>query len=127
MKRSVLIFACLFICNIPANAVDTGLMQSGPAILNKTNEAQLKELQIEQKYVQTVPKDLDAEKNALEKQKKKDVVKGNLTYNPQFKLNKIVFKGNTVYNDKKLLKLAESGKIPSAEFVLYKKNKEILT
>lgn len=108
MRKLILILACLLLCNIPAFAVDQVLMQSSPAILNETNEDQLKELQVEKKYVQTVPKDLDAEKNELEKQKKKEVVNGNLTYNPQFKLNKIILKGNTVYSDKKLLKLADN-------------------
>lgn len=108
MRKLLVILLFLVACNVPAYAVDTTLLQSSPAILNKTNEDQLKDLQIEKKYVQTVPKDLDAEKNLLEEQKKKDVIKGNLTYNPKFKLNKIILKGNTVYNDKKLLKLADN-------------------
>lgn len=108
MRKKVFILACLLLFAIPSYAADAVLMESGPAMINKTNQDQLKELQVEKKYVQTMPKDLDAEKKALEEQKKKDVVQGNLTYNPQFKLNKIILKGNTIYPDKKLLKLADN-------------------
>lgn len=108
MRKYILILACLFMSIKPVFAVDAGLLQSAPAVLNKTNEDQLKELEIEKKYVQTTPKDIDAEKKLLEKQQPKDVITGNLTFNPKFKLNKIIFKGNTVYSDKKLLKLAEN-------------------
>lgn len=107
MRKLSFILACLLLCNVPAFAVDAGMYGAGPAMINKTNEDQLRELQIEKKYVQTVPKDLDAEKKEFEKQEKKDLIKGNLTYNPQFKLNKVIFQGNTVISDKKLSKIIE--------------------
>lgn len=107
MRKLLIILTCFLLCNLPSFAVDMTLQQ-GAAVLNKINEDQLKEMQVEKKYVQTVPKDLDKEKNELEKQEKKDLIKGNLTYNPKFKLNKIIFEGNTVYPDKKLLKLANN-------------------
>lgn len=106
MRKYLFTLACFFMCVAPAFALDAGLIEATPAVLNKTNENQLKELEVEKKYVQTTPKDIEAEKKLLEQQQKKDVVKGNLTYNPKFKLNKIIFKGNTVYNDKQLLKLS---------------------
>lgn len=108
MKRHIFTLVCLLVLAGPTFAVDTGVMQSTPSVLMETNKDQLKELEVEKKYIQTTPKDLDAEKKRLEQQQKKDVIKGNLTYNPKFKLNKIVLKGNTVYNDKKLLKLADN-------------------
>lgn len=108
MRKYIFILACYLIGFAPAFAVDAGVMQSTPAVLNETNKDQLKELEVEKKYVQTTPKDLDAEKKLLEQKQKKDVVQGNVTYNPKFQLNKIVLKGNTVYNDKKLLKLADN-------------------
>ena len=96
--------------SLSAYAVDAGgAIGSNPGIMNRQNQIQLQELQVEKKYVETVPKDLDAEKSLLEQDtKKKEIVKGNLTYNPQFKLNKIVFQGNTKISDKKLQKLASS-------------------
>lgn len=106
MRKSTFILACLLLCSVPAYADNNPAMfGNAPAVMNNTNETQMRDLQIEKKYVQTVPKDLEAEKAEFEKSKKKDFINGNLTYNPQFKLNKVIFKGNTVYNDKKLAKL----------------------
>lgn len=106
MRKSTLILACLLICAVPVHAADDpALFGNNPALMNRTNEVQLQQMQIEKKYIQTVPKDLDAEKAEFEKQEKKDLVKGNLTYNPKFKLNKIIFQGNTVISDKKLSKI----------------------
>lgn len=108
MKRLSLVVACLLLSNISTCAIEEGAAQSSNAgVMNRQNMTQLKDLQIEKNYVETVPTEAEAKKAAEEENKKKDVVKGNLTYNPQFKLNKIVFKGNTKYPDKKLLKLAE--------------------
>lgn len=105
MRKLTFILACLLLCNVPAFAGGIGSFGTDPAMMNKTNEDQIKELQVEKKYVQTVPKDLDAEKKEFEKQEKKDLVRGNLTYNPKFILSKIIFQGNTVISDKKLSKI----------------------
>lgn len=108
MKKLTIIIACLFLSNIAAHAVGVDSMGSSPEVMNKQNQTQLKDLKIEKQYIETVPKDTEALKKQEEaEKKKKDVVKGNLTYNPQFKLNKIVFQGNTKYSDKKLLKLTD--------------------
>lgn len=106
MKRLSLIAACLLLSSVSAYAVDTGLMMegSGAGVINRQNQMQLKELQVEKQYIETVPDKANVKK---EEEEKKDLIKGDLTYNPQFKLNKIIFKGNTKYPDKKLLKLAD--------------------
>lgn len=101
----------MLLSTLSAYAVDAGGFQgafgSGPEIINKQNQMQLEEQKFQKKYVDSVQKDLDAEKKQLNDDKKKDVIKGNLTYNPKFHLNKIIFKGNTKISDKKLQKMAD--------------------
>jgi hemolysin activation/secretion protein len=105
MKKLTIIIACFLLNNISANAADLGL-GSGAEVINNQNKMQMQQLQVEKKYVETTTKDVEAEQKKANDDKKKDVMKGNLTYNPQFKLNKIVFQGNTKIPDKKLQKLA---------------------
>lgn len=109
MNKLSLIVLCMVLSSVSAYALDAGVMQgaigSSPEVMNKQNKMQLQELQVEKKYVETVPKDIEAEKSQFDEAKKKDVVKGNLTYNPKFKLNKVVFEGNTKISNKKLQKL----------------------
>lgn len=108
MKKISLIVACLLLSNISAHAIDNGAIGgSNPGVMNKQNIQQLEDQQIEKKLIETVPQKADKDKSIEDDTQKKDFIKGNLTYNPQFKLNKIVFQGNTVYSDKKLLKLAD--------------------
>lgn len=105
MKRLSLIIACFLLSNLSAQANIGAEQGSAPELLNRQNQTQLREFEVEKEYVQTTPKDIEAE-NKQNEDKKKDVVKGNLTYNPQFQLNKVIFKGNTKITDKKLQKLA---------------------
>lgn len=108
MKKISLIVACLLLSNISAHAIDNGTAGGfNPGVMNKQNIQQLEDQQIEKKLIETVPQKADKDKSIEDDTQKKDFIKGNLTYNPQFKLNKIVFQGNTVYSDKKLLKLAD--------------------
>lgn len=85
-------------------------MGDGAGILNRQMQQQLNDYEIEKKYIETT--DVDVEKNKKQKQQleeqNKNVVKGSLTYNPKFTLNKIIFEGNTVISDKKLQKLAKN-------------------
>lgn len=107
MRKSLIIVACFLLSGASAYAIDAGALGGSiPGVMNKENQFQLKELQIEKKYVETVPQDLDAQKKQDEATPK-DVKKGELTYNPQFKLNKIEFEGNTKFSDKKLNALAK--------------------
>lgn len=110
MRKLLFIAACFLISNACAYAIDAGAVGAGalgasPEVMNKQNQMQLQELQIEKKYIETVPNKPDEKTKNEDDKEKKNVVKGNLTYNPQFKLNKIIFQGNTLYSDKKLLKL----------------------
>lgn len=108
MKKISFIVACLLLSNISAHAIENGALGgSSPGVMNKQNVQQLEDLQIEKKYVETTEQKPVDDKTIEDDTKKKDVIKGNLTYNPQFKLNKIIFQGNTVYSDKKLSKLAD--------------------
>jgi len=108
MKRLSLIVACFLLSGISACAIEEGVMQgSNAGVINRQNMTQLKDLQIEKQYVETVPSEAEAKKTQESDDKKKDVVKGNLTYNPQFKLTKVVFEGNTKIPDKKLQKLTD--------------------
>lgn len=109
MKKISFIVACLLLSsNISAHAIDNGTLGgSNAGVMNKQNTTELRDLQIEKQYVEPAAKKPVEDKTIEDDSKKKDVIKGNLTYNPQFKLNKIIFQGNTVYTDKKLSKLAD--------------------
>ena len=109
MKKLLLIVCCLLINNISACAIENlGINGSNAGVVNKQNTMQLRDLQLEKQYIETVPKDTDIKKKKNDDKKEKDVLKGDLTYNPQFKLNKIILQGNTIYKDKKLLILADN-------------------
>lgn len=106
MKKLPLIISCLLLSNLTAFAAqDININGSNPEVINKQNIMQYNGMQAEKKEIQTTPKTFtpDAKNDANQK----DLVKGSLTYNPKFKLDKIVFKGNTVYSDKKLSALAK--------------------
>ncbi len=76
-----------------------------PGVINKQYQQQLKEQQMEKNVIETTESDLEREKKLKEKQR--DLIRGNLTYNPKFKLNQVVFEGNTVFSDKRLQKLVK--------------------
>lgn len=108
MRRLSLIIACLLISSASANALDGFDNGSNAGVINRQNQMQLQQLQVEKKVIETTTDKPDG--NAIKEDddtKKKDVVKGNLTYNPKFKLNNIVFEGNTKVSEKRLLKLAK--------------------
>ena len=106
MKKLIAVFICFVLSNLTASAIED-LGGSNPAVINRQNQIQLRDLQIEKQYIETTPKDIDAEKKQIDDSKKKEVIKGNLTYNPQFKLNKVIFQGNTKVSDKKLQQLSK--------------------
>lgn len=107
MKRLSLIISCLLLSNITTFAAqDINLNGSNPEVINKQNIMQIKSLQEEKKEIETTPKKFTPEAKD-DDSKKKDVVKGDLTYNPKFKLNKVIFKGNTVISNKKLAPLTK--------------------
>ncbi len=83
-----------------------------PAVLNKDTKIYLKDSEIEEKIIQPVEdgtrmKDIIDKQKKLQEQKDKELIDENLTYNPQFLLRQVHFKGNTKISDKKLRKLAE--------------------
>jgi hemolysin activation/secretion protein len=107
MKRFFIVAACIIAGSLSVQADTILPFGSNPQVINKQNQIHLEEQKIEKNYVQSVPQDIESEKSQLNKNKKKDVIQGNLTYNPKFKLNKIIFVGNTKISDKKLQKLAD--------------------
>ena len=95
-----------------ANAVDN-VLGDEPGMLNKQLQQQIRDYEIEKNVINTTESDIEKENKIRDKekqQKEKDVVKGELTYNPKFLLKEVVFEGNTVYSDKRLKKLANSAK-----------------
>lgn len=106
MKKLSLIISCLLLSNLTTFAAqDININGSNPEVLNKQNIMQFNSMQVEKKEIQTTPKTFspDAKKDVTQK----DLVKGTLTYNPKFKLDKIIFKGNKIYSDRKLSPLAK--------------------
>lgn len=117
MKKTILLTACFLLCANMAYAALPG-MEAGnsPAVINKQNLRQYEELQIEREFVETVPEDIEKEKKLQEQRQKREelqketneIKKGEILYNPQFRLNKIIFEGNTAIKDKELQRLAAS-------------------
>lgn len=113
-KLSVILTVLLFNTSHALAVSGPDQMQGGnnPGAFGKQNLQQLRKLEIEKNYIQTVPEQIDKEQKLKEEeekqQQKQDVKKGELTYNPQFKLNDIVFEGNTIYSDKQLKELAKN-------------------
>jgi hypothetical protein len=77
-----------------------------PGVLNRQFTQQLKDKDIEKNVIETTDSDIERE-NKLRENEPKDLVKGNLTYNPKFMLNKVIFEENTVFSDKKLQKIVK--------------------
>jgi|GEM_PF-542709 len=86
---------------VQAQVLDSG---GNPGAVNRNYSEQVQKLEIDRNYIETVPADLDAERKRREAEQKqqKDVQRGGVIYNPKFKLNKILFEGNTIYSDAKL-------------------------
>ncbi|MBP7211656.1 ShlB/FhaC/HecB family hemolysin secretion/activation protein [bacterium] len=96
----------MLLSSLSVNAENANLLQgASPQVINKQNQMQYEGSQFENKYIKTVPSDLDKESSQFQPKEEKDTVKGNLTYNPKFVLNKVIFSGNKKFSDKKLQKL----------------------
>lgn len=107
MKKLSLIVSCLLLSNLTTFAAqDININGSSPEVINKQNIMQFNGLQVEKNGIETTSKKPVPEVQN-DSEQKKDFVKGSLTYNPKFKLNKIVFKGNKIYSDKKLSPLTK--------------------
>ena len=110
MKRSIL-FALIasIVFGLQQISYAEGSFVGGEAgVINKQNLMQLKDEKIEKEIIETTETDIERENKIKEKEsQQKDVVEGNLIYNPKFKLNKVIFQGNTVFSDKKLQKLVK--------------------
>ena len=93
-----------------ANA-DPILRPSDPAVINRENQLQLKDSFLEEDVIQPV-EDATRLKDMLDKQKKQQEENEvqqdpNLIHNPQFRLNKVYFRGNTKISSAKLERLAQ--------------------
>lgn len=110
MKRFIMqrvLCVLLMLLAVPAHA-NPVFNPSDPAIINRENKIQLKDSFIEEKIIEPV-EDGTRLKDILDKQKSndKDVqVDENLIENPQFRLNKLYFRGNTKISSSKLEILA---------------------
>src|SRR5574344_3071287 len=106
MKKISLLIVCMLLSSLSVNAENANLLQgASPQVINKQNQMQYEGSQFENKYIKTVPSDLDKESSQFQPKEEKDTIKGNLTYNPKFVLNKVIFSGNKKFSDKKLQKL----------------------
>ena len=110
-KRNIfaLLVLCLLGFQMQANAIEN-VVGDEPGLLNKQLQQQIRDYEIEKKVIDTTEADIEKENKIRDKEKQqeeKDVVKGELTYNPKFLLKEVVFEGNTVYSDKRLKKLAK--------------------
>lgn len=104
-----LLCAFLTMASVSANA-DPVLSPADPAVINRENKIQLRDSFIEEKIIQPV-EDKTRLKDILDRQQKnqedeKMFSDPNLIENPQFRLNKVYFRGNTKVSSAKLAKLA---------------------
>lgn len=104
-----LLCALLTMVSVSANA-DPVLSPTDPAVINRENKIQLRDSFIEEKIIQPV-EDKTRLKDILDRQQKnqedeKMFSDPNLIENPQFRLNKLYFRGNTKVSSAKLEKLA---------------------
>ena len=111
MKKNILfaLVAISFVFAMPQISFAEGSFAGGEAgVINKQNLIQLQDERIEKNIIETTESDIEKENKARDKEnQEKDVVDGNLTYNPKFKLNRVIFEGNTVFSDKRLQKLVK--------------------
>lgn len=105
-KYLLLIFIFLSSGHVFAALPDPSLPGYSPGAMDRQNALQLRKLGIEKNYIQSTSEEMPEEKKPGAEQEK-DVQKGELIYNPHFKVNDIIFEGNTIYSDKKLRTLAE--------------------
>ena len=105
MKKFLTILAVLMVSHGLVCAAPSGI---DPGVQGQSTREQMKQLQIEQKFVQpAMQKTPDIDQTyKMELQKNLDLQDGRV-FNPQFHLNKINFEGNTVIKTKKLDKLAK--------------------
>lgn len=105
MKKIYILLALILFFNDCSYAETINNSLFSPAgIINRQNKEQLKDLKIEEKLIETT---ID---KPIEKQKQEEIITSedeNLTYNPNFHLNDIIFVGNTKISDKKLKKIAK--------------------
>lgn len=105
MKKIYILLALILFFNDCSYAETINNSLFSPAgIINRQNKEQLKDLKIEEKLIETT---ID---KPIEKQKQEEQTTSedeNLTYNPNFHLNDIIFVGNTKISDKKLKKIAK--------------------
>lgn len=105
MKKVLVLLAIILFFNdgVSARTVDNTLF-SPAGIINRQNKEQLKDLEIEEKIIETT---IDKQKEQKDKTEQIKVEDENLTYNPEFYLKQVVFIGNTKVSDKKLQKLSK--------------------
>lgn len=108
MKKTVTLLALILLFNdcVRAETINNSLF-SPAGIINRQNKEQLKDLQKEEKFIETT---IDKEKEQKKQKEKLKQIKHedeNFTYNPDFYLKQINFVGNTKISDKKLQKLSK--------------------
>jgi len=92
MKKNTIFALIAFIViglQLTANA-EGSFVGNEPGVINRQYQQQLKEQQIEKNIIETTESDLEKEKKLKEKEKQRDLIRGNLTYNPKFKLNQVI-------------------------------------
>ncbi|MDD3238347.1 MAG: ShlB/FhaC/HecB family hemolysin secretion/activation protein [Candidatus Gastranaerophilales bacterium] len=110
-KKQVFCLACILFSLSLNKAMSEPLLvnpTAGAEIINRENRTILKDAKINKNYIDSVEKEIPQQIEDRNKDKSKDIVRGNLTYNPKFTLNSINFEGNTKISDKKLQKLANN-------------------
>ena len=94
----------LIFLSITASQAQTLIEGGNAGAVNRNYSEQVKKLEVEREYVETTPDDLEKEKKRREEEEKRlrDIQKGNVIFNPHFKLNDLEFEGNTIYSDDEL-------------------------
>lgn len=97
----IALFIFLFSCNLVFADLPAG---TDAGAIDKSIQNDLREQKLEKKLFQIDDKP-QVNREAIQKPVEKDM--GDYIYNPKFRLNEIIFEGNSLYNEKELHKFSE--------------------
>ena len=107
MHKSIIIAAALLALSGAVYA-DAPVNTEGAGIYNPLNRRQIKQYDVQKKISEPINKEDDSINETFEMDVQKDFVKDGVIYNPQFRVNEIIFEGNTKIKTSSLDTIAES-------------------
>ena len=101
LNKLIIVVAAAIITMQSIAMADAPINTNGAGIYNPMNRQQIKDYQIQKEIAEPI-KTTDDKEELFHMDIQKDFVKDGVTYNPQFRVNEIVFEGNTKVKDASL-------------------------